>query len=169
MNKAYIERLEEVGACRSAVEWGKTKRNPTTAWGLCERGDWMLWLLGKLAGKPWSAKRKPLVLCTCECARLALKHVPEGEYRPLKSIEIAEKWAVGGRIKQEDLEAAYAAASYAAYAAACAAASYAADAAAYAAAADAAADALKENQKETADICRKYLPIEIWNINKATE
>jgi hypothetical protein len=64
--------------------------------------------------------------------------------------------------------AAYAA--YAAYAAAYAAnaAAYAANAAAdaYAAAASAAAyaDAKKENQQLTADICRKYLPIEIWNI-----
>ena len=35
------------------------------------------------------------------------------------------------------------------------------DAVAYATAADA---AKIKNQKETADICRKYLPIEIWNI-----
>ena len=43
----------------------------------------------------------------------------------------------------------------------------AAAAAASAAAADAYAayDAKTENQKETADICRKYLPIEVWNIN----
>jgi len=44
------------------------------------------------------------------------------------------------------------------------AAAYAADAA-YAAA-DAAADARKQNQLLTADICRKYLPIETWNIPK---
>ena len=54
-----------------------------------------------------------------------------------------------------DADAAYAA--YAAYADA-------ADAAyaAYAAAAD--ADARTKNQQATAEICRKYLPIEIWNI-----
>ena len=28
------------------------------------------------------------------------------------------------------------------------------------------AAAQKANQKQTADICRKYLPIEIWNVNK---
>lgn len=41
---------------------------------------------------------------------------------------------------------------------------YAAYAAAYAA--YAAAIAKKSNQMETADICRKYLPFEIWNIKK---
>jgi len=59
--------------------------------------------------------------------------------------------------------AAYAAAyaaddAYAAYVAA-----YAADDAYAAYVADA---AKKENQQLTADICRKYLPIEVWNINK---
>ena len=47
---------------------------------------------------------------------------------------------------------AYAAAAYAAYAT---------DADAYAAA----AAAKKNNQQQTADICRQYLPIKIWNIN----
>lgn len=38
------------------------------------------------------------------------------------------------------------------------------DAATYAA--DAASDAKKKNQKATADICRKYLPINIWDQSK---
>jgi hypothetical protein len=47
---------------------------------------------------------------------------------------------------------------------------YAATAAAAATAAPAATAACeKSNQKLTADICRKYLPIEIWNINKTNE
>jgi hypothetical protein len=68
--------------------------------------------------------------------------------------------------------AAAANAAYAAYAAANAAAAAAANAADAADAAAAAYDAYaatnaaarKKNQKLTADICRKYLPIEIWNI-----
>ena len=56
---------------------------------------------------------------------------------------------------------AYVAADAAAYAAAYADAAYATDADAYAAA----AAAKKNNQQQTADICRQYLPIKIWNIN----
>ena len=56
---------------------------------------------------------------------------------------------------------AYVAADAAAYADAYAAAAYATDADAYAAA----AAAKKNNQQQTADICRQYLPIKIWNIN----
>ena len=43
----------------------------------------MLWLLGKQSGPPESKSRKKLVLSACKCARLALKHVPKGEKRPL--------------------------------------------------------------------------------------
>ena len=56
---------------------------------------------------------------------------------------------------------AYVAADASAYADAYAAAAYATDADAYAAA----AAAKKNNQQQTADICRQYLPIKIWNIN----
>jgi len=59
-----------------------------------------------------------------------------------------------------------AAADDAAYAYSAAYAASAAAAAAYAAAANAAYVAKKENQQLTADICRKYLPIEVWNITK---
>jgi hypothetical protein len=85
-----------------------------------------------------------------------------------------------GKISRDELDAAasaayaaaYAAASAAAYAAAAADAAYAAYASASAASAAAydaayaafAAAAKKENQQLTADICRKYLPIEVWNI-----
>ena len=61
-----------------------------------------------------------------------------------------------------DADAADAAAAAAAYAADAAAyAAYAADAAAYAAAADAYAYARKKSQQATAEICRKYIPLDL--------
>ena len=127
-------------------------------------GDWMLWLVEKLSGKPESEKRKKLVLAACECARLSLKYVPNGEERPLKAIETAEKWAKGKATIDEVRSAADA--SYATYTAAAdaAAASYAtydvAYAAAYAAAYYAAADyaVRKSTLKQCADIVRKHYP-----------
>jgi hypothetical protein len=88
-----------------------------------------------------------LVLASCDCAELALVHVPDGEDRPRRAIETARAWAGGGgNVSLDDVRqaanAAYAAAdaAYAAYAAAYAAnaayaaAAYAAYASAYAAA-----------------------------------
>jgi hypothetical protein len=140
--------LEAIGACtgpESAQEWLLSLPAETTArqaWQQCQRGDWMLWLLGRLSGPPESDARKRLVLCAGGCARLALVHIPAGEDSPRIAIETGEAWTRGeATIKQVRLAAAAAAAS-AAYAASTAAAYAASTAyAAYAAAASAASAA----------------------------
>jgi hypothetical protein len=147
MNKAVVEKLASLHACSEAIEWVEAfKGTPVQAWKACERGDWMLWLCGKYAGEPWSDARKPLVLAACECARLALKYVPEDEKRPLVAIETAEKWTKGEATKEE-MKTANAAAAYAA--------SYAAEAAAYTASY---AHAKKKILNQCAGIVRKYYP-----------
>ena len=153
----WIAELEKLNACGEALRWCETQESAQSAWLNCERGDWMLWLVGKLAGPPESDSRKALVLTACECARLALPYVRKGETRPLKAIEAAEAYARGdAEVTLQDVRAAYAAddAAYA-YAAA-----YAfAYAAAYAtAAAAAAAYAHKSTLKDCADIVRKHYP-----------
>ncbi len=64
--------LHELGACSSAVEWahGKTLH---IVWNTCTRGDWLLWLAGKMADKKGWPTRKQLVLAACACAEQALK------------------------------------------------------------------------------------------------
>jgi len=142
--KKHTIYLKKLNACHDAVEWADQFKSMQEVWDNCERGDWMLWLLGKQAGKPGTESRKKLVLTACRCARLTLKYVPKGEKRPLKAIQTAEKYAKGiGDVSLQDVrDAAYAAAD-AAYAAYTAYAAYAAAYAAYAAAdaAYAAADA----------------------------
>ena len=184
--KDYISYLKELNACSEAIEWSKQFKTSQEAWNNCERGDWMLWLLDKQAGKPESKNRKKLVLAACRCARLSLKHIPKNEKRPLKAIQAAEKWAKGvSGVSLQDVKdtAAYAAdaagytahlvgaAAYAAYAAAYAAyaAAYAADAAAYtvgvagyvahaAAHAVGDADARVKTLKKCAGVVYKYYP-----------
>ena len=166
--KSWIKPLVKMHACSDAVEWCDQYDNLEAAWQVCERGDWMLWLLGRLSGPPKSESRKKLVLTACQCARLALIYVAKGEERPLRAIETAEAWANDDPdITLQDVRGAADAGARAADAAADAAdaayaAAYAADAAAYAAdAADAAADAADAADaarmatlKECADIVR---------------
>ena len=141
--KQFEDLLHELGACSSAVEWahGKTLH---VVWNTCNRGNWLLWLVGKMADENGWPTRKQLVLAACACAEQALKYVPKGEDRPKKAIQTARAWARGKATIKEVRNAAYAAyASCAAYAAADAAyasayyaanaADYAANAAAYAA------------------------------------
>ena len=179
--KSFAEQLCDINACQEAIDW-VGDRDAETAWRECERGDWMLWLAGRVAD------RKRVVLAACECARLTLEYVPDGEVRPLKAIEAAEAWAKGdASVSIGDVRAAARAAAYAAaYAAAdvaadvadaadaeyaeCAAsaAARAACAAAYAAAcayaaADAAACADAAARRATladcANIVRKHFPV----------
>ncbi len=155
----WAESLKELNACREAVEWAKDYPTLQKAWTACERGDWMLWFVGKLSGDKESDSRKKLVLCACACARLALKHIPKGEKRPRKTIETAEKWARDeAGITLDDVRIAYAyayatttAAAAAAADAADAADAAAADAADAAAAAAAAADAAAAAAADAAD------------------
>ncbi len=178
----WLKRLKCLDACGSAIEWAKDYPDLAAAWQDCERGDWMLWLIAKYAGRPGGKRRRLLVLAACECARLSLHHVPAREERPLKTIEIAERWArqeAGVSLMNVRAAAAFAAAAggaaafaadsagavAAGAAAAAAAAAFAADAAdAVADAAGAAASAAsaaaggKKSLKKWADIVRGPYP-----------
>ena len=172
----WTEKLPR-NACDSAIDWCKTQRSISAAWRECKRGDWMLWLLAHKV-EQGSKYHKKIVRVACECARLALKYVPEGEERPRIAIETAEKWSGGMATLREVEDAAYAASVYAASADAASASADAADAAsasayvayaayaadAAAAASAAAASAYAEAERENilavcADIVRKAFSV----------
>ena len=144
--RPHIKYLKKLGACSVAVDWAKQYDSLQEAWDVCECGDWMLWLKGAQPDCP----RQELVLAACECARLVLPYVPDGETRPLAAIETAEDWARGGKSTLEQVRNA-ANAAYAATAAANAAfAAFAAANASYA--------VHGKTPRECADIARKYWP-----------
>ena len=140
-----INRLTKLNPCSEAVLWIESVRNGATTaqeiWDECERGDWMLWLCGKLSGGARSSKRKLLVKTACACARLSLKWC--NDKRPLQCIETAEAWTDGNASLKDVRFAADAADAAAA-------------ASAYAAAAD--VDARKNTLKSCSDIIRRFYP-----------
>ena len=151
--KSTKDILTKLGACTEAVKWAGRK-TPKKAWETCKRGDWLLWIAGKL-----NVDRKLLVLVACVCARTALKYVPADEDRPRLAIEAAERWADNPTEKNKAAAwAAWAAAGAAAWAARAAgdAAWDAARAAAWAA--GAAGDAA---HKDMAYIVRKIIPFSV--------
>ena len=178
--------LRELRACTEARLWAEGK-SLEEVWQQCERGDWLLWFCGMMAGREGWPTRQHVVLAACACAETTLKNVPEGEGRPQKAIETARRWACGQATEAEvkacadDAAAAYAesgyAASYAPASFAIAAAAYDAGYAAYAAAdtaeyaARAAANAADKSRrelwhsthqaslKESADLVRSLLPV----------
>ena len=143
--KQYIEYLENLNACSEPIKWSKQFETSQDAWENCERGDWMLWLLGKIAGKPGSDSRRKLVLCSAKCARTAWEWMPpEGK----KAVCLAEKYGEGDKtITLKQLRIAACSAAEATYAAA--------------SAASAAASAIYARQKalkKCANIVREYYP-----------
>ena len=152
-----LEKIRHLHPCREAVDWLATQPSAAEAWRSCERGDWMLWLLGRISGPVGSKSRKKLVLAACACARLSLKYVPKGEGRPRVAIVTAERYARGTHdVMLDDVRNAAAAAA-AAYAASASADAYAyayAAAAAYAAAYAAYADAAYADAAHADTLCR---------------
>src|SRR5262245_34769332 len=81
--------LQSFAACDQAVAWADA-RDWQAAWDECDRGDWLLWIAARLG-----VERRTVVWAACKCARLALRHIPNGEKRPLKAIQTAEAWCKG--------------------------------------------------------------------------
>jgi hypothetical protein len=110
--------LRTLHACEDVRKWAEGKAL-AQVWAECHRGDWLLWLCGKMADKEGWPTREELVVAACACAERSLKYVRTGEERPRIAIETARRWAQG-QAKISEVRAAayaaYAAAAYAAYA-----------------------------------------------------
>ena len=140
----WSDELVRLGACREALEFARKFPDAQSAWDACERGDWMLWWYGRVAGPPGDDSRRPLVLAACACVRLRPKNT-SGRVRDQaqQTIETAERWARGGK-GAPSLDEVFAAAD-AAYGAAAA---YAAYGAVYVAAVAADADVVRKHYPE---------------------
>ena len=147
MKSEIMEFCHTHGACSEAVQWlGKNKIDSLSgAYEQCQRGDWLLWMLGK-ADK---INKKQAITLACQFARRVLpifqRKYPKDD-RPLKAIEAAEAWV------ENPTEANLAAAARAAWAARAAA--RAAEAAAW----TSEAAAREAELKSQAEAIRKAIP-----------
>ena len=77
MKPHWTQQLVKLGACEPAVVWARDYPSLEAAWAACERGDWMMWIAGRLSGKPGSAKRRKFLLALRNCLGLTAKpHEP---------------------------------------------------------------------------------------------
>ena len=132
--KTFKEYLKSLNACQPAVEWAGDKPIEQVV-AECHRGDWLLWL-----AKKCGVELQPLTLAKGHCAN-TVRHLMTDE-RSLKAVDVAIAFGEGKATREELDDAADAAT---------------AAAAAAASAAHAAHAAYSANQRETADICRKYI------------
>jgi hypothetical protein len=186
--------LKKLRACEESVEW-VGDRTPEQAYNDCPRGDWLLWLFQRTNPEDLQLLVLATGHCANTVRHLMTDSrstnavdvtIAFGGGRASKeeldAARVAARDATTAVIAAATTTATTTAtatsfiATYTAYATATYTATYAATYTAYATADDAAdaaadaaayadADAKKENQRLTADICRKHLPFEIWNLS----
>ena len=145
--ESLLDLLRRLDACEGAREWASTQPDPRTAWAVCQRVDWMLWIAAALL------PRQIVTLAACDCAETVVCLIESGgsQMAALLALHIAREWAEG----REDLETVQAASYCAAYAA-----DNAACSAAYATKAAAAVDAASYSAScpaaYAADNCKGY-------------
>ena len=144
--KTFKKTLIELHACKEAMIWIGNK-DFKTFYDTCDIGDWLLWLYARTNKEDL----KGLTLAKAHCAN-TVRHLMTDK-RSTDSIDVAILFGEG-KATLEQLKAA--AAYYASASLAASETSYSSAYSAYSAA---------QNQQLTADICRKYLPIENFNIN----
>lgn len=164
--------------CVEASQWYDSQKSTREAWEACPRGDWLLWIASKLG-----VNKKTLTLAKGRCAetvlhlmldkrskeavRVAIAYgqgkATEDELKTAIAFATAAAGAVDGVNAAFSVHisavsaAASAAAAYVNTVAIDAAATYAAYAAAYATDVNSYIIAKKQNQRQTADICREVL------------
>lgn len=74
MKPADYEALKALNPCSEALAWAGNFDTLAEAWAACGRGDWMLWLAGKLAGKGGSDTWRTFHLCIQESVRFRTLH-----------------------------------------------------------------------------------------------
>ena len=125
MSKPHWSRkLHALGACRDAVEWAATQPSYAEAWETCQRGDWLLWLLGRVAGPFGSPSHREIVGAVSACARTALpifEAAVPGDGRVRACLDLLDRYAGGEVVSPEQIQAAAGAAWVAAGAASAAA------------------------------------------------
>ena len=95
----FFEYLQAIKASQEILDWVRGTKDAGDAsdiYNSCVRGDWLLEIAVAA-----DVDRRTIVRAACRVARTALRYVPEGEERPRKAIEAAERWCRGAATLEE--------------------------------------------------------------------
>jgi len=73
----HIADLEKLNACSEAVAYARGFSTLQDAWNACERGDWMLWLVGHTMNRRDEKELRQLIGAKAACARLVFHLMKE--------------------------------------------------------------------------------------------
>lgn len=102
----YMDKIKQLKACDAAVVWLEENQFASLdkAWQACERGDWMLWLIGRTMNHDDEAQLRKLTLAKARCSKLVV-HLMKDE-RSRNAVEVAEQFGLGNATRQELADAA---------------------------------------------------------------
>jgi len=87
--ESLLDLLLRLDACEDARTWAVTQPDLRTAWMVCQRADWMLWIAAMLLPRP------VVVLAACDCAETTVHLIEDGgsQMAALLALHIAREWA----------------------------------------------------------------------------
>jgi len=98
MTPHWTDELRAMGACPAAVKWARGYPSLQAAWDACERGDWMMWMIGHTPGLDL---RRVGWLCYA-LASQSQYLVPPEERRPADCLALVARWCHGDTTITED-------------------------------------------------------------------
>ena len=101
------KKLKKLGACKEAILYVQTQKSPTKAWNNCERGDWMLYI-----AKRMNVNNRKLTMAKAMITK-QVEHLMKDQ-RSKDVLQACFDYA-NGKITRKELNAAYVAATTAAY------------------------------------------------------
>src|SRR3990167_6711038 len=106
MNAKQFEKLLiDLYACGDGRKWARGKTLAKT-WDTLDRPDWMLWLIGKMAGTKGWPTRNEIILLAADCAEMAMP-IFEKRYPAEKRVRDCIKGVrdyVSGKITLDELK-----------------------------------------------------------------
>lgn len=97
-------KLQKLGACSEMIRWAED--HPDT-WGTYERGDHMIQIVGRIAGKWGSQTHRKIARVVGKCATLVLAYIPSDETRPKIALDLIARYGAGENIGQQKLRDVY--------------------------------------------------------------
>lgn len=96
MKASHVDMLIALGACCGLVDFAGTQPSMQATWDACPCGDWLAWLLGRLArgAAIGSPEHRRAVLIGCLCVRTVLPLISGDDRVCLENhMESLELWA----------------------------------------------------------------------------
>jgi hypothetical protein len=98
----YIRAIKKLGACEEAVKDAHNFKTSKELWAACERGDWMLWLIGRTIQRSDETALRKLTLVKARCAKLVIHLMKDsqGFILPVAQfLSVADSCAPAGLLK----------------------------------------------------------------------